>query len=238
MTQTWTEATKAALLHYSAKNQTLLISRQLFIEQELASIVKVTKSKGATPTQTLSRILQELRDESFLYFSKTVGEYTLSNTVMQVDEIDLPDDALENALKNNLLAFKDIQTHDALKLTRVRRGTNALRNLTLKNYGFSCALCDIDDSKLLVTSHIIPWAREPLYRGLLDNVICLCTLHDKLFEVGYFSVLPSYALIWRKSIQSKSLTHWIDQSTVAFKVPKLKAPRNEFLQWHNTEHNF
>ncbi|MBK7026681.1 MAG: hypothetical protein IPH40_07185 [Polaromonas sp.] len=38
----------------------------------------------------------------------------------------------------------------------------------------------------MVTSHIARWADKPMARGLLSNTICFCSMHDKLFEYGYF----------------------------------------------------
>jgi len=51
---------------------------------------------------------------------------------------------------------------------------NALRKKTLANYRESCALCDVNDKGLLVSSHIARWADQPEARGLLSNTICLC----------------------------------------------------------------
>lgn len=49
-------------------------------------------------------------------------------------------------------------------------------------------MCDIDGSEMLVASHIIPWAQDRSNRGLLENVIFLCILHDALFEQGKITI--------------------------------------------------
>jgi putative restriction endonuclease len=43
-------------------------------------------------------------------------------------------------------------------------------------------MCDIDDPEILIASHIVRWSEEKATRGLSENVICLCVLHDALFE--------------------------------------------------------
>jgi hypothetical protein len=43
-----------------------MISRKHFIEQELPQIISSTGSEGLTPQQTLSRVLQELRDDGLV----------------------------------------------------------------------------------------------------------------------------------------------------------------------------
>lgn len=223
MPYTWTEATKQALQHFSIKNNTIVINRRDFILQELGAIVQSTESTGQTPAQTLSRVLQELRDEQFLFFSQAAGEYTLNRSVSASQE-DLPDDVLENAIDRNELRFEEVSTNDAVALQRVRKGTQKLRSMTLQNYRSQCALCDIRDTTLLVTSHIVPWAQDVLIRGHLDNVICLCTLHDKLFELGYFSLKDDYHLIWRDKLQSTAIDQWKSQCTSLFNRPLQKHP--------------
>jgi hypothetical protein len=237
MSLSWTESTKLALLNYSARNHTVIIPRQRFIEQELGNIVQSTASQGKTPSQTLSRVLQELRDANFLYFSKQVGEYTLVQSI-DVSREDLPDDVIENAIIQNALVLDDVTTGDQIKLTRLRKGTAKLRDLTLMNYQTRCALCDISDPKLLVTSHVVPWAIAPLIRGHLDNVICFCTLHDKLFETGYFSLNDDRTLLWQQSIASRALQTWQTNCTDFFNHKVLKAPNSAYLAQHRVSHGF
>ena len=235
MSMTWTEATKVALQNFSKNNNTIVINRQAFIAQELGNIVQSIASTGQTPSQTLSRILQELRDEGFIFFSQTAGQYTL-NQVISVSHEDLPEDVLENAMIRNELRFEDVATHDAISLRRERKGTAKLRQLTLQNYQSRCALCDISDSQLLVTSHIVPWALAPDIRGHLDNVICFCTLHDKLFEIGYFSMQNNCQLTWRQPLLAKVLNIWQKDCTALFNQPLAKSPNPTYLARHRQLH--
>lgn len=237
MPVTWIEATKTALQAFSKNNNTIVINRQTFINQALGGIVQSTASIGQTPTQTLSRVLQELRDEGFVFFSHTAGEYTLNQAVSASHE-DLPEDVLDNAILRNELLFEDVDTASVVSMQRVRKGTAQMRKLTLQNYQSHCALCDISDTKLLVTSHIVPWALDALARGRLDNVICLCTLHDKLFEVGYFSLNDNYDVMWRTALNAQSLITWKIQCTSTFTTPQTKTPSLEFIARHRKLHHF
>ena len=208
MSLTWKNAVLLALQQYSERNSTVKVTREKFIKEEIKNIVANTESLGKTPSQTVSRVLQELRDEKVLFFSKNSGEYILNNIKINVGTEDFLEDILENAIVNEKLIFQDVETSSAVVASRIRIGMEALRKKTLSNYRNCCALCDIDDERLLVTSHIARWADNPSARGLLSNTICFCTLHDKLFENGYFSIRDDISLVWaiRQNASAKLLT--------------------------------
>ncbi len=68
MVVSWTEAVTQAIRRFVAKSGTQTFSRQAFIDSELEAIVAATLSAGATPHQTLSRELQQLRDAGIMEF--------------------------------------------------------------------------------------------------------------------------------------------------------------------------
>ncbi len=232
MSLTWKESVSSALHRYSARNQTVNIIRSQFISQEIEHIIAEIGSAGKTPGQTVSRVLQELRDEGFLFFSNNSGEYILNHVPIDAGAEDLPEDALENAIDKGVLILKDVAVSSEEQVNRIRKGVKALRKQTLLNYQNCCALCDIDDSQLLVTSHIARWADNPNARGLLSNTICFCTLHDKLFENGYFSMNDDTTLIWRKPQKIKVIETWKSECTGNFKFPRYNNPNPIFMSQH------
>ncbi len=74
------------------------------------------------------------------------------------------------------------------------------------NYGGKCAMCGISDSELLIASHIIPWAEDISKRGILENVMCLCILHDSLFEKGMITITDTYLIEFSEQFMKKSET--------------------------------
>ena len=232
MTQKWKDAVKNALERYSKNNSVNVIKRADFLAQELDSIKQATQKSGGTPSQTVSRCLQELREEGFLYFSDNSGEYVMNQKQIIASAEDFPEDALENAVGRGLLVLDDVDTSDVTATKRIRKGVQALRKRTLANYYSCCALCDIDDTKLLITSHIVRWTDQIETRGLLSNTICFCTLHDKLFETGYFSINPQYDLIWASAIKSQAIQVWATQCTHSFRLPMQIGPSLSYLEQH------
>ena len=221
----------AALDRYAIRHRTVLIERKKFLTEELPGVIAETGSRGITPWQTASRVLQELRDEGFLYFSES-GIYALNNSVVDATSEDIPLDVMENASVRANLQLIEIETATEIGVSRLRRGMQALRAANLRNYQYQCALCDIDDESLLVTSHIARWADRPEARGHLSNVICMCRMHDTLFENGYFAISNSMELFWRPVVESQAINIWRERCTSEFRLPKLKVPEIRYLQEH------
>jgi hypothetical protein len=72
--RSWRDSVAAAVTRVIRRSGRRTFSRRELIEDELARIVEVTRSGGCTPHQTLSRVLQELRDDGQIEFLDP-GEY-------------------------------------------------------------------------------------------------------------------------------------------------------------------
>jgi hypothetical protein len=236
MSAIWKVAVKEALEAYSTRHNTIQIERTRFLQEEQANIVSMTKSQGKTPGQTISRVLQELRDEGVLFFSSS-GCYSLCDRKLDVSLEELPEDLLDAAvLKGNLL-LKDVPVSESRSVARIRQGVGALRRATLSNYQTTCALCDIQEESLLITSHINRWADNIETRGLLTNTICFCSFHDRLFENGFFSLNDDYGLIRSPDIRSECINSWLDNCTFKFRSPLIE-PSPVFLKVHRNRCGF
>jgi hypothetical protein len=231
MTLKWRDAVLAALHRYTARNRTAKIERKAFLGQELSYIAQAVGSIGRTPAQTVSRVLQELRDEGRLFFS-SAGVYVFADQSINLTQEDLDPDIVEHAISRGILIVPDFPVTDAIGEVRLRVGTEALRRLTLINYGGRCALCDTADKLLLVTSHIARWADCPDARGKLSNTICLCALHDRLFEVGYFGLRDDFTILRRSMYEGSAIHTWLTQCTSEFQMPRGHQPSIAFLDQH------
>lgn len=233
MSATWKSAVVSALHRYSRRHGSLQIERGVFLSEELPAMIAETTSAGRTPAQTVSRVLQELRDEGRLFFSEA-GVYVINGAAIDAVREDFPDDVLDHAAQAGTLVLADVPTAEAIGQLRTRRGMAAVRRTTLLNYRSRCALCDISDAQLLVASHIARWADRPDARGQLANVLCLCKVHDPLFELGYFVLSDELEVVWRPTIASLAIRTWADRCTGPFRPPMQHAPSTAYLQEHRT----
>lgn len=232
----WRDAVIAALHDYSSKHGTRLVTRQGLIHEYLDRIVAQTGATGITPDYTMSRILQELRDEGLLSFLQS-GQYLLADQPLDVTSEDMPDDAVDFAITRRILRIGDVPTGEAAVLARQRRGQDRLRAMTLANYHGQCALCDIAKTGLLVTSHISTWSADPAARGLLSNVLCLCKFHDVLFEDGYVSLTDDYRILKKPETTGKILLELL-RLTDSPSITAAEPPSPEYLRKHRIRTGF
>jgi hypothetical protein len=232
----WRDAVLEALHRFSTRHNTRKITRQQLIEEELDMIINTTNSEGATPSQTLSRVLQELRDENLLYFDSN-GVYILLDTPINIEAEDLTDDTIDFVIQQKKLQIGIVPTDNQLAMTRQRKGQTRIRSLTLQNYGAQCALCDIAEVQLLVASHISRWADDLEGRGDLSNVICFCRFHDILFEYGYLSLTDDFQLLKKTNPPSQTINYLLNLSE-KFRLPSNFFPSSYFLHKHRLRNAF
>lgn len=228
---TWHDAVLRSLSLYRQRHGTSLFERQPFLDDQLAEMVAATGSSGLTPHQTVSRVLQELRDEGAVEFVAP-GRYLMLHEPLPVEREDLDDQAIDLAIRFNRLTFSEVETADVSVFRRQRRGQRRLSRLSRRDYRDRCAVCDVEDDRLLIASHIVRWADAPEHRGNLHNILCLCRMHDALFEYGYWSLNCEYSIVLCPSIESQHIQDILSNHT-HFTPPDRFLPDPRFLHIHH-----
>jgi hypothetical protein len=72
----WKSSVLASIRRLSKRKGSDIFTRQELIEEELTQVTAEVGSVGVTPAQTMSRVLQELRDEGDITF-ESPGVYKL-----------------------------------------------------------------------------------------------------------------------------------------------------------------
>ena len=232
----WRDSVLDAIVRVAGRHSTDIVDRRGLIADELDTIVSEAGAEGATPSQTVSRVLQELRDESVIEFLGG-GKYRLIQTPINVETENLSDAEIDFAIEKRLLRLGVVETGELTAITRRRRGQDRVRTLTLRNYETQCAVCDVRDPSLLVASHIQPWAIAPDARGDLSNILCLCRFHDVLFELGYWSLREPAVPIIRAHLKSTTIRLLLPDN-LAFRQPAIHKPAALHLRVHRLEHGF
>jgi hypothetical protein len=165
----WREAVWEAVRRQARAHGDTLGRAQL-IAEELPGIVAEVGARGPTPAQTLSRVLQELRDDGVLIFHGG-GRYSLAS-----DSAGEPD------------LGKAVATQVARQMF-VRVGQSGFRNALLERWAGRCPLTGIGESELLRASHIVAWSacRTEDERLDPDNGLLLSALWDAAFDRGLVS---------------------------------------------------
>lgn len=236
MTRTWSDSVLDAMRRRAIASTDGLVYRNDLLRHELNRIVHETSSMGKTPGQTLSRILQDLRDEGAIEFVHK-GTYRLAQAPVDVEGADLSDAEVDSLIRRKLLRLGRVETNDQIALARRRRGQDRIRAMALQNYGGQCALCDISAPSLLIASHIVRWADSEDARGDLSNVLCLCRFHDTLFEFGYWSLTENYKIILKPHMAGWPARALLPD-TVVFRQPIAFNPDKRYLVEHWSRHAF
>lgn len=210
MPMTWKQAVWAAVQRQAAK--AAIINRQALIDAELAQIIADVGATGATPAQTLSRVLQELRDDGVLIFNRK-GEYRFAS------------DAHEGGIA-------DAVATQVQRLQWARVGQSRFRSALDARWGGACPLTKVADRDLLRASHIIPWNRceDEAERLDPDNGLLLSALWDAAFDRGLVSFdVDGLALAGpRLSAQARAVL----RASGGERIIGLTAGNVERLRWH------
>jgi putative restriction endonuclease len=174
MARPWRDSVLDAVVRLSSRHGTQTVQRQALMAEELDRIIEETRSNGATPAQTLSRVLQDLRDEGVLEFLDG-GAYRVTKQPVDIELADLTDPEIDAAIRERLLRLGRVETGTAVAEARRRCGQARLRVLVLQNYQSRCAVCDVSDPHLLVASHIVPWATHQM-REVISAISSVCAV--------------------------------------------------------------
>ena len=129
-------------------------------------------------------------------------------------------------------------------LVKYRKNQSFFRESVLSAYNGSCCITGIDDSRLLVASHIRPWSEceNGEDRTKTENGLCLSALYDRAFDKGLFTIDVQYKIKLSPSlkdhlIKSAYEQHFSKLDNLTIKKPSRGCPAPEFIAYHN-EHVF
>jgi putative restriction endonuclease len=155
-----------------------------------------------------------------------------NKAIQLISELDIAQEEAAEYFSKNQNINKGNNSTESSSETKRRVYQDKLREVILNNYNSTCAVCDINKEDLLICSHIKPWAIDEKERLNPQNAICLCALHDKLFDKGYFSLNKKYNIILSEK-SDKQIRKLM--KNCKFKHPEINPPKIEFLEYHFNE---
>lgn len=168
---TWHDATLESLVRMSLRHRRNYFTRTEIIEEELWKIAEVVQTAGKTPAQTLSRVLQDLRDEGYLEFDGH-GGYTLIGSAFTPTEADLPDDYVW-------------PNRAPTTVHRVIRNTGIVSELK-RLYGYRCQVCttrlELSSGFYCEAHHLKPLGTPHDGPDAKPNMLIVCPNHHVLLD--------------------------------------------------------
>lgn len=117
----------------------------------------------------------------------------------------------------------EIQT-ETERTIRVRLAQSFFRRVVLSAYRAQCCVTGNPIAKLLVASHILPWASHPEQRINPRNGLCLSRLHDGAFDQGLIAFDDDYRLILSKRLKDYFTNQNIRDNFAGYEGKPLKMP--------------
>jgi putative restriction endonuclease len=149
-------------------------------------------------------------------------KHTTVEKLNKIDLTDLPKDGKEKEC-----------------LIRVRVNQCIFRTVILATYNDSCCITGINNTELLVASHIVPWSKDEKNRLNPMNGFCLNALHDKAFDRGLITIsAEDYTIKISTKLKKKNSPVSIDSNFLKLEgnkiiLPDKFLPSQEFLKIHN-----
>lgn len=125
----------------------------------------------------------------------------------------------------------------AMVTLRVKQGF--FRKAVLSSYESRCCMTGISHPKLLIASHIVPWAKDEHNRLNPSNGLCLSALHDKAFDRGLITVTPDFVIRVSKALRDTESSpmaqnYLLDLDGKPIMQPHKFAPHQDFLSYHSS----
>ncbi|MEO8210807.1 MAG: HNH endonuclease [bacterium] len=92
------------------------------------------------------------------------------------------------------------QEREAIIKQRVNQ--SFFRATILSSFNLKCCITGLTISDFLVASHIVPWAMDEKNRLNPKNGLCLNTIHDRAFDLGYITVTTDYKVMISKYLRN------------------------------------
>lgn len=158
----------------------------------------ITKSLLDMSLWELDIALAKILLNPFFVKKNKTGNNMYSNALKQY-RVYLLDIDEENTLENPLveeILHGDLPVTQKERLIEARIGQGVFRKQLLEKYKYKCIITGIDNKKVLVASHIKPWAVSNNYeRTDVNNGLLLSANLDRLFDCGLISFENSGVLL-------------------------------------------
>ncbi len=131
-----------------------------------------------------------LHDQHFIK-KNTKGNAMYSNALKQYRAFRRDETVVDTEVISAALQKESIPETERQELIKARVGQGQFRRRVLQKYESRCIITGIDNPRLLLASHIKPWAVSSNAERLnTENGLCLSPAYDRLFDIGLITFSP------------------------------------------------
>ncbi len=124
------------------------------------------------------------------------------------------------------------------RIVKARVNQSFFRSVILSSYNQKCCITGLSIPDFLVASHIIPWKEDEKNRLNPQNGLCLNSIHDRAFDLGFITITTDYKVLVSKYfndyIEEKAVTKlFVNYNKQSIILPDRFLPSKDFLKYHN-----
>lgn len=132
--------------------------------------------------------------------------------------------------------FREGQTREVMVEIRVNQ--RIFRKSILNSYDSTCCISGLQNEKLLIASHIVPWSMDAPNRLNPKNGLCLSALHDRAYDQGLITVLPDFSIRVSSDLLEQKGNSFLSESLLRYHcknitLPGRFYPSEDFLASHS-----
>lgn len=151
-----------------------------------------------TPLQIDIYLPHILNDPDFIK-KNTTGNGMYSNSLkhfrnycIDICEFPITEEAIIHAIND----YNTLDSTERTEIVKSRIGQGVFKKALIKKYESKCIITGITQKKLLIASHVKPWASSNNYERLsVNNGLLLTPTYDKLFDSGLISFRNNGAIM-------------------------------------------
>lgn len=181
-------------------------------------------SKDATllPSDLRNKPIKEMGRANTWFGEDSINEDVLKYIYDYENQLDIE-------IKKINEIVEDFNGYEKETLIKARVNQSFFRNKLLLKYKH-CCLCGIDNDDLLLASHIKPWAKSDSNEKLnVYNGLLLCSMHDKLFDLGYISFENNGNIIISNELNERNRIFSNVNEKMCIKIEEDNIP---FIEYH------
>jgi len=159
-------------------------------------------------------------------YSSALKQYRLFKNVEATEVVD--NDEVVSVIKG----YDTLEETERRAIVKSRIGQGIFRKELIKKYDSRCIITGINEKKLLIASHIKPWAASTNTERLSsENGLLLSPTFDKLFDCGLISFADSGKILISSQLSNEVVNRLHISTTDLFNI-KASTELKQNLEYH------
>lgn len=201
-----------------------------------ASLDPVIINSGRTGLNNASAMDKEIWEEFHADWEGLASECSALNQQLRQEHGGSEISELDIAEQEELKDYSG-ETRQVLTAQRVKQ--NLFRRAVLSSYQDRCCMSGLSEPRLLIASHIVPWAKDRNNRLNPRNGLCLSAIHDRAFDKGLIALSDDFKVILAESLKRRNDLFardiFLPLEGKTIELPERFSPNPEFIARHRAE---